>query len=334
MRAPSFWWRASGFAAALLAPAAVLYGAVAARRMDERGCEVGIPVVCIGNLTLGGAGKTPTALTVGRLLGAAGRRPGFLTRGYGGSLDGPIMVDAARHVAREVGDEALLLARAAPTIVSRDRPAGARALCAAGTAVVVMDDGFQNPSLVKHLAILVIDARRAIGNGRVFPAGPLRAPLERQLARAQALVVIGEGSAAAPVATAARAGGLAVFTGRLAPDAAAVAALAGDRVLAFAGIGDPEKFFATLDEAGVAAPVRRSFPDHYRYGASDAAALLAEAERNRLVLLTTEKDGARLAGDDPVAALARQARALPVRLVLDDEERFAEFLLAGLAARA
>jgi tetraacyldisaccharide 4'-kinase len=315
----------------MLAPLAALYGAVAARRMAQPGREVGVPVLCIGNPTLGGAGKTPAALSVGRLLSAAGARPFFLTRGYGGALPGPVTVDIARHSAREVGDEPLLLARIAPTVVARDRVAGAEAAEAAGAGVIVMDDGFQNPSLVKQLAILVVDGRRGIGNARVFPAGPLRAPLAAQLARAHALVVIGEGTGGASVAAAGR--GLALFHGRLAPDPAALAALAGHRVLAFAGIGDPEKFFTTLDAAGIATPVKRSYPDHHRYSAAEAAALVEEAERRDLLLLTTEKDLARLAGDEAAIPLAARARALPVRLVLDEPERFGRFVREALTRR-
>ena len=330
MRAPSFWWREAGLTAAMLAPVAAAYGAVAARRMRHGGRDVGIPVVCLGNLTLGGAGKTPAALAVGRMLLASGERPFFLTRGYGGRLAGPLQVDAARHDAGAVGDEPLLLARVAPTVVARDRVAGAEAARAGGAGVVVMDDGFHNPSLVKHLSILAVDGRRAIGNARVFPAGPLRAPLEVQFDRAHALLVIGDASGARALTAEAQARGLSVFHGRLEPDAAALAALAGRQVLAFAGIGDPEKFFATLDAAGIAAPVRRGFGDHHRYGAAEAAALVGEAERRVLVLLTTEKDAARLAGDEAAGALAARARALPVTLVLDDAERFRTFVLDRL----
>jgi len=334
MDAPSFWWREPGFISASLSPTAALYGAVAAWRMRRRGREVGVPVVCIGNLTLGGAGKTPTALALGRLLHAAGRRPFFLTRGYGGTLAGPLIVDTEKHTARHVGDEPLLLARIAPTVVARDRVAGAAMARDAGAGLVVMDDGFQNPSLQKHLAILAIEGRYGIGNGRVFPAGPLRAPLVAQLARAHALVVIGEAAGAAAVVAACRARGRKIFHGRLAPDAAAVAALTTRPVLAFAGIGHPEKFFATLDAAGIAAPVRRSFPDHHRYTAAEAGALVAEAERANLTLLTTEKDVARLAGDAAVAPLARRARALPVTLTLDDTDGLRRFVLEHLPPNA
>ena len=327
MRSPAFWWRDAGLASALLAPLAALYGAVAARRMRRAGRAAGIPVVCVGNLTLGGAGKTPTALAVGEMLQAAGRRPCFLSRGYGGALAGPVMVEPGRHSAREVGDEALLLARLAPTVVARDRVAGAAAARAAGAGIVVLDDGFQNPALNKDRALVVIDARRGIGNGRVFPAGPLRAPLAAQLACAHALLVIGTGEAAAAIEGVARARGLPVFHGRLAPDPAAVAALAGRRVLAFAGIGDPEKFFASLRAAGIDVVRARSFPDHHRYTGAEAAALVAAAAREALDLVTTEKDLARLDRDSAARALAQRAKAFPVRLAVD--ESLHRFVLQG-----
>src|SRR5215216_5276940 len=327
MKAPSFWWREAGLAAALLAPVAALYGTVAGRRMRGSGRAVGVPVVCVGSLTLGGAGKTPTALALGRLLGD--HRPFFLTRGYGGRLAGPVTVDPARHDARQVGDEPLLLARVAPTIAARDRVAGAVAARAAGAGMVIMDDGFHSPSPAKDLAIVAIDGRYGIGNGRVFPAGPLRAPLAAQRAPAHALVVIGPGTGAAPVVAAFH--DRPVFYGRLAPDPGAISTLGGQRVLAFAGIGHPDKFFATLDAAGIETVVRRSYPDHHRFTPAEAASLVAEAERGNLVLVTTEKDMARLTGDTAVAALAGLARPLPVSLVLEDEESFRRFVLERLA---
>src|SRR5205814_4043827 len=198
MREPAFWWGEGSFASALLAPLAALYGAVAQWRLGRGGERAGAPVVCVGNLTVGGAGKTPTALALARMLAAAGERPMFLTRGYGSALAGPLLVDPARHRAREVGDEPLLLARTAPTVVARDRVKGAG--IAGDASVIVMDDGFHNPSLVKDFSALVVDARRGIGNGRVIPAGPLRAPVDAQLARAHPPVVVGTAARAWPVA--------------------------------------------------------------------------------------------------------------------------------------
>jgi tetraacyldisaccharide 4'-kinase len=286
-------------------------------------------VVCIGNLTVGGAGKTPTAIAAARALRDIGANPAFLTRGYGGRLAGPIMV-APAHSAADVGDEPLLLARVAATVVARDRVAGAAAAVDAGADTIVMDDGFQNPSLDKDLSVVVVDGRRGVGNGRVVPAGPLRAPLAAQLPCAHALLVIGEpGPSARAVVEAARRGDLPVLTGRLVADPAAVAALAGTRVLAFAGIADADKFFATLREAGVAVAATQRFADHHRFSASEAADLIAKAEQSRLTLVTTEKDQARMIGDPALATLAARARTLPVTLALDKPGSLRD-LLEGL----
>jgi tetraacyldisaccharide 4'-kinase len=328
MREPAFWWRAPGWAAALLSQAGSVYGGIAARRMERSGAEAGVPVVCIGNLTVGGAGKTPTALAVAQILAAAGRRPVLLSRGYGGTLKGPVRVDPATHRASEVGDEPLLLARVAPTIVARDRVAGAALARAEGGKAIVMDDGFQNPTLYKNLAILVIDADRGVGNGAICPAGPLRAPLPVQLRHAHAVLLIGSGTQGEAVAEAARAQLLPVFRGRLVPDARAVETLKRRPVLAFAGIGHPEKFFATLREAGVDVRAEQAFPDHHRFGRGEALDLIARAERDGLVLATTEKDVARLTGADDLKALAGVVRTLPVKLAVTEEAAFRDMVLA------
>jgi tetraacyldisaccharide 4'-kinase len=322
MREPAFWWRKAGAAAALLAPLAAVYGAVAAERLKRHGQRVAVPVICVGNLTVGGAGKTPLALSIAAMLQAAGERPALLTRGYGGRLAGPLRVDPAIHRAGDVGDEPLLLARLAPTVVARDRVRGAEAALASGAGIIVMDDGFQNPSLHKDVSILAVDGRRGIGNGCVIPAGPLRAPVAAQLARADALVVVGTEKAS--VAGEARRRGISVLQADLEPDRAIAAGLG--RALAFAGIGDPEKFFLTLANAGVAVASARGFPDHHRYTAAEAGALCAEADRAGLALVTTEKDMVRLRGEAAVAMLARRARALPVALKLADPAAFARLL--------
>ncbi len=248
-----------------------IYGAFAASRLKREGYRAGVPVICIGNPTLGGAGKTPTALAVARMLKAAGERPVFLSRGYGGRQRGPLLVAPDRDRAADVGDEPLLLARVAPTVVAHDRVEGAKAAQAAGATIIVMDDGFQNPSLAKDFSVLVIDGRRGLGNSKVFPAGPLRAPLDAQLARADAVVLVGAvGEDAAVAGAAAEARKLPLLRAWLEPDREAIATLAGGRVLAFAGIGDPEKVFATLREAGIAVAATRSFADHHRYTPADA----------------------------------------------------------------
>jgi tetraacyldisaccharide 4'-kinase len=331
MREPAFWWRPGG--GSVLSPLAGIYGAVAALRMRSPGQNVGVPVICLGNLTVGGAGKTPAALAVGRLLLAAREHPFFLTRGYGGQLAGPVRVDPGNHSAADVGDEPLLLARLAPTIVARDRLAGAKIARRFGATAIVMDDGFQNPALAKELAILVVDGRRGIGNGRTIPAGPLRAPLETQIARAQALIVVGARQAVAAFIPLANRHNVAIFHGRLEPDRDTVAALGGHKVLAFAGIADPEKFFDTLAQAGIAVAERASFPDHHRYTAAEAQALIGRADAANLMPLTTEKDLVRLAGDPHLAVLAGRASALPVRLAIEEQEEFKRMVLAVLKRR-
>jgi tetraacyldisaccharide 4'-kinase len=323
MREPSFWWHKASLGSGLLAPVAAAYGAVAAQRMARPGARAAVPVLCVGNFTLGGAGKTPAALYLAKMLTEAGEKPFFLSRGYGGSLAGPKQVDAQSDSAAQVGDEALLLARVAPTFIARDRVAGAHAAHSGGAGVIVMDDGLQNPSLVKDFTLAVIDGRRGIGNGRVFPAGPLRAPLAEQLARCDALLVIGGGDGDIK-------SGLPVFHGRLVPDATAVMALKGRQVLAFAGIGDPDKFFATVTEAGIAIAERAAFPDHHRFNAEESASLIMRAEHGGLSLLTTEKDRARMMGDPNRAALVAKTHMLPVTLEVTEADALRALVLAKL----
>src|SRR6185437_4092932 len=323
MREPAFWWRKAGLASGLLTPAAACYGAIAACRMSKAGARTGVPVLCVGNFTHGGAGKTPAALWLAKMLRDAGERPFFLSRGYGGSLAGPKLVDIKADRAAQVGDEALLLARVAPAIIARDRVAGAKATCAGGASVVVMDDGLQNASLAKDFTLAVVNGRRGIGNARVFPAGPLRAPLAAQLAHTDALLVIGDGDAGVT-------SDLPVFYGRLVPDAAAVTALKARKVLAFAGIGDPDKFFATAEAAGIVVAQRNSFPDHHRFTAEETADLIMRAEHGGLALLTTEKDRARMTGEPLLAALAAKTHVLPVTLVMNEAEKLRTLVLAKL----
>jgi len=330
MRAPAFWWRPG--TGGLLLPLAAIYGGIAGLRMRSPGRTVGVPVICLGNLTVGGAGKTPAALAVAQLLHAARERPFFLSRGYGGRLGGPLRVNPAIHHAADVGDEPLLLTRLAPTIVARDRVAGAELALFAGASVIVMDDGFQNSSLAKTLAILLVDGRRGVGNGRIVPAGPLRAPLGTQIKRAQAIVVVGPPTRAAAVLNRA-ARGTPIFHARLEPDHGVIAAIGKSKVLAFAGIGDPEKFFTTLAEAGIQVAERAGFPDHHRYTAAEAQDLIARAEAGNLMLVTTEKDLMRLSGEPPLAALAARSSALPVRLVIEEADAFRELILEAIKRR-
>jgi tetraacyldisaccharide 4'-kinase len=312
---------------------AAAYGAVARLRLKARGRSAEVPVICFGNFTVGGGGKTPAALAAGRLLLAAHERPFFLSRGYGGRLAGPVLVNPAVHGAADVGDEPLLLARLAPTIVARDRVAGATAAACSGASVVVMDDGLQNPSLRKDLAIIVVDGRRGIGNGRVFPAGPLRASLESQIAFAHALLLVGPPDTAAAIVAMAQRRLLPVLHGRIEADRQSLAALTGRKIMAFAGIADPQKFFATVAEAGLVVVERISFADHHRYTPAEARMLLKRAQEQNLLLLTTEKDHARLTGDRQLAGLAERTAVLPVRLIIEEEARFCDLLFRALKRR-
>jgi tetraacyldisaccharide 4'-kinase len=331
MRDPAFWWTEHSTAAAVLAPLGACYGAIAARNMARPGRKAPVPVICVGNFTLGGAGKTPTAIALARLLLESGHRPFFLSRGYGGRVVGPVRIDhpdlarepgsgAPHRVTEErrmgdVGDEPLLLARVAPTIVARDRPAGVKVATEGGADAIIMDDGLQNSSVDKDLAIAVVDGRRGIGNGRIFPAGPLRAPLEAQLDHIDAILLVGAaGPAAERAVDTAQRRGLPVFHADLHPAPDIVTALAGKPVLAFAGIADAGKFFAMLEAYGIPAAIRKPFPDHHRYAAGEISALLACAQRNGLTLVTTEKDLARLSADPAAADLIEHSAALPVTL--------------------
>jgi tetraacyldisaccharide 4'-kinase len=294
MREPEFWYRPPSPTSLLLSPFGLLYGMITARRMLRAGFDAGIPVFCVGNYHLGGAGKTPLVLALTKLLRDLGEMPIVLSRGYGGRLRGPIIVDPDAHEAADVGDEPLMLAQTVPVVVSRDRIDGVALAKSQNASVILMDDGFQNPAIAKDASLIVIDAERGVGNGKVFPAGPLRAPLVAQLARTDALIVIGGGSAAASVASAVAAQGRPVLSAQIKVDEASVAALRGKRVLAFAGIGDPARFFRTLRGCGIEVVTERAFPDHHPFLKDEIAGLIAEAKRGSLTLVTTEKDMVRL----------------------------------------
>ncbi len=303
--APDFWWQdETSTLARLLAPLGKIYGAITTKRMGRPGWRANVPVICVGNFVAGGAGKTPTAIALARMLLNSGERVFFLSRGHGGARQAtPRLVDPAQHRARDVGDEPLLLARVAPVIVTPDRAAGARLAEAQGASVIIMDDGMQNPSLAKTLTLAVVDGASGIGNGYCIPAGPLRAPLDVQMRYTDALIVIGELRGARPLAQAAQAQGKPVLRGRLVPDAATAARLDGARVFAFAGIGRPEKFFETVSACGATLLGTRGFPDHHAYSAVDRVRLERQAEQQRALLVTTEKDAVRLPKDFPALAL-------------------------------
>ncbi|ARN83634.1 tetraacyldisaccharide 4'-kinase [Methylocystis bryophila] len=324
MRAPQFWGRPAGPLALALAPLGALYGSVARARLAHPAPRTALPVIAIGGLTLGGDGKTPTALALARMLLEQGERPAFLTRGYGRAGAGlaPLRPDPARHAARDVGDEALLLAALAPTYVGADRAAAARLAGAEGASVLLLDDGLHSRRLLPDLAILVVDAAYGAGNGLCPPAGPLRAPLSAQLACADAVILIGEGESPLwlrPAKT--------LLRGRLVADPAAAARLAGARVFAFAGIGRPQKFLRSLQEIGAQVVGERWFPDHHLYDERELAALARAAERRSARLVTTEKDARRFGA-------GREIETLPVRLEFERPEQVAALLPRRLSPRA
>lgn len=339
---PSWWYHSPPAAAVrLLRPFSRIYATIIDRRIAHTvGYRSSLPVICIGNFTAGGTGKTPLALLIGAELKRRGHRPAFLTRGYGGRHRGPRWVDGGLDTAADVGDEALLLARIAQTLVARDRPSGARAIEAApeGFTAIVMDDGLQNPTLVKDLSIALVDAVRGIGNGEVLPAGPLRAPLDLQLGLTDAIVV--NGSSAAPGSKTAG-----WFRQRFqGPVLAASPAPAGDtawvrdaRVVAYAGIVNPQRFFNLLEELGATVVEMVPFKDHHPYSDEDAARLLHLAGRHQALLATTEKDWVRLlVTTGQRHALREASRTIPISLTIDrrDEDRLAVLLDTVLASRA
>jgi tetraacyldisaccharide 4'-kinase len=307
MRAPAFWNRPQDkMLATALTPLSWAFQAGGAlRRLTAVTKTAQVPLICIGNVVVGGAGKTPTAIAVAELLQRRGGRPVFITRGYGGSLQGPLRVDPAVHSAAQVGDEALLLAAVAPTWIGRDRVAAVMQAENEGTHII-MDDGLQNPHLLPDAAFLVMDSEVGTGNGRILPAGPLREPLHNALRRVRAVIAVGDKDISLPIT-------------RPVVRARIEAVLPDDfprhlSFLAFAGIGRPEKFFATCRQLGLRLADERAYPDHYAYTDNDLRDLRARAAKHNAVLLTTAKDHVRLP-----PSLREVAHILPVRMAFDNE---------------
>ncbi len=252
--------------------------------------KVGVPVICVGNLSLGGVGKTPIVCDLAEKLSQKKMRVGILSRGYGGRLQGPVRVLPTQHTACDVGDEPLLLAAIAPTWVAKDRLAGARAMAKKGYDCILMDDGHQNPYVHKDLSIVVVDAEIQFGNGRVFPMGPLREPVEIGLKRADSIVLVGDPSDA--FLDEMKAYKKTLFCAEMTPDVTSLDMA--QKYVAFAGIGRPEKFFESMRKAGVSLVDTRSFSDHHLYTAQDIKKLHRWAMAHQAKLLTTEKDFCRL----------------------------------------
>ncbi|HMD63047.1 MAG TPA: tetraacyldisaccharide 4'-kinase [Stellaceae bacterium] len=318
--APAFWARPPGLLSELLLPIGAGWDAAGRLRQAlSRSYCPPVPLVCVGNLVAGGAGKTPVALALAAHLVSRGIAVHIVTRGYGGRLGGPVRVNLVRDDAAAVGDEALLLAARAPCWVARDRADGVRAAVAAGAQMVVLDDGFQNPRINKNLSLVVVDATYGFGNGRVIPAGPLRESLARGLARTDAVVLLGAETQPRCPQSLGIDGALPVLHALLRPVAGE--RLAGERLLAFAGIGRPEKFFATLRALGAELVGTRSFADHHPFRAEEIDRLLRAAERAQARLITTAKDIVRV-------PLARRAaiEVLEVEIRWADPDALAELI--------
>ncbi len=331
MRAPGFWSRppeAPGVLAGLLAPASLVWRLGGwLRRIRTTPWHAPVPVIVVGNLTAGGAGKTPLVRALAARLADQGHPPTILSRGHGGRRAGPHRVDPARDTAADVGDEPLLLAQSHPVWIARDRAAGARAAVAAGAGLLLLDDGAQNPSLAKSLTLLAVDAEAGFGNGRVIPAGPLREPVREGLARADAAVLIGPDAARATLrASWPELARIPTLGARIAPAPTGLD-LEGLPVVAFAGIGRPEKAFATLRDLGADLRATHPFPDHYTYPDAVLRRLVAEARGQGALLVTTEKDAVRLA-----PAWRREVLAVPVRLEPDSWEALDRLIACALSA--
>lgn len=295
LKSPKFWQKKNTFLGKVLSPLGRIYAWGLRRKLKKtKPYRSKIPVVCIGNLVMGGVGKTPLAVSVAEYFKMNGMRPVFLTRGYGGGLSN-VLVDLDKHTAKDTGDEALLLARIAPTIVDADRARGAKTAEKIGADVIVMDDGFQNPQLVKDLSFAVFDGRYGFGNGKVFPAGPLREPVEDGLQRADAFIVVGKDKAGIKEWIDKRFMSLPFIGTHIEQDVAKIAQLSGKKVFAFAGIGYPDKFFDMLRDYGCDVVETQAFSDHYPYTDEDMTDLIARADKLEAVLVTTAKDGVRIA---------------------------------------
>jgi tetraacyldisaccharide 4'-kinase len=311
MLAPEFW-HSKGLVSTLLAPFGWLWAIGARIRAGREGSRAPVPVICIGNLSVGGAGKTPVALAIARLLPGAQ----FLSKGYGGSEKGPLLVDPHQHSYYQVGDEPLLLSEVAPCWVAKDRVAGAEAAASAGARCLIMDDGFQDPSLIKTLSILVVDGHAGFGNGRCMPAGPLREPISVGLRRADAVVILGEDEHGIEE----RVAPLPVIHAYLEPEAEA-SVLRGRRVVAFAGIGRPTKFFDSLEDLGALVAEGYGFPDHHPYHPAEIGELQRSADAKNAILITTTKDSVRMPPH-----LRDQLAVLQMDVAFDDEDGLVSIL--------
>ncbi|MEN0040237.1 MAG: tetraacyldisaccharide 4'-kinase [Pseudomonadota bacterium] len=331
--APSWWYAKPGLAAWALSPLAAIYGRIGAMRMASAPKAISrLPVLCVGNFVAGGAGKTPTAIAIAKQVRAMGLRPGFLSRGYGSNAKGAVVVDVKSHNARDVGDEPMVLALYATTVVSPDRQAGAALLQANDVDFIIMDDGFQNPTLRKDMNLVVVDGTRGVGNGFAMPSGPLRASLQQQLRYADRLLLIGSGAASKDVVRRAARMAKPILQ-------ADIAVRQGERfdgrkVMAFCGLADPEKFFATLKALGADVVEEKAFGDHHAYSAGECRELLTRSQELGLPLVTTQKDEVRLVRAGEAQAELRKAIDVLVIDLLFETEKTVRSLIEDTKKRA
>ncbi|NBX02856.1 MAG: tetraacyldisaccharide 4'-kinase [Alphaproteobacteria bacterium] len=319
MKTPSFWATKNPIAL-LLFPLSKLYAK--GRKLHvrfARPMQAYIPVICVGNAVAGGAGKTPAALAIGALLKARNAKAVYLSRGYGGKLKGPVFVNLGEHKSHDVGDEPLLLSHVLPTIVSKDRKKGAIFAEDAKAKIIVMDDGFQNPTLLKDFSFLVIDAASGFGNGFLLPAGPLREPEQDALDRADAVILVGDGDKTPPLPN-----DLPVLRARIIPSVKT--SLAEQKVFAFCGIANPEKFYATVESLGAEIIGRKNYADHAPYSDKEIVILSSNARLQGALLVTTRKDAVRIHSDlQPLLTI------VDIELVFDEPEKVTQLFEAVLA---
>ncbi|HEY1096282.1 MAG TPA: tetraacyldisaccharide 4'-kinase [Alphaproteobacteria bacterium] len=318
---PAFWRDNDAWQTRSLNPIGRLYGKLVTWRATRAPrYKAPVPVICVGNFTLGGSGKTPTVHAIARILQAAGKKPAILLRGYGGASKGPLLVDVTQHGVRMVGDEAMLHVHVAPTWVSADRVAGAKAIVAKGDAdCIIMDDGAQNPNLHKDFTLNVIDGGTGFGNQRVFPAGPLREDIRPALERTSAILMIGNDQTNLLPRLQNRKN---LFTGQIVI-AEDIDHLRQQAIFAFAGIGRPQKFYQTLRKAGLNVLGTKDYPDHYPFTAYDLKILQQQADQHHAQLVTTTKDWVRIP-----SGYQHLVQFLPVALEIDQEQTLSQFLLS------
>lgn len=313
MKAPFFWYQEPGFLSYVLQPFGWLYGkggkVISSFNTPHR---FRIPIVSVGNIVSGGSGKTPTAIALAQLLGEKGVKVHFVTRGYGGRLKGPLLVDISSYTHDEVGDEPLLLAQYAPTWVAKERPLGVQAALEEGAELIILDDGHQTASLHKNLSFVVVDGLQGFGNGQVIPAGPLREQLSEGLNRADALISIGESDS--------------LFEKQTFSATAVFRPLDVRRVVAFCGLGFPQKFYKSLKDQGIDVVGEESFPDHYTYQERDLNRLLRFAEAHQAELVTTRKDWVKLPRDWRELVLV-----LDMRIEFDKAYEVYEFIMKRIS---